>query len=491
MPPEDPIVIIGSGIGGLTAAIILAKLGHRVTVVEKNKLPGGLMRSYTRKGIECEVGIHYMGALDKGQPLRQIFDFIGVSDRIPLTRMGEDGVVDKYILPGMEFDFPASIDRYGENLREAFPDEGRQIAAIIAVLHDAIGRFDSMSIFLKGETNFDFARELRPAGDYFNELGCSLGLRSILSVPLSLIGVGPDECPVYLWSSSVSSYLMSSWRLTRGGAHMADTFAERLRELGGEIICNDGVSKILVQNRAVRGVALKSGRELVSPTIISAIHPKLMLGLLSDDSYKPSFKNRILSLQETPGIFATHVAVPEDELPLRPYNIFILNEAADKYEVVTFLNMKKSPEPGWNTLSILGGSPYEQWRTWEHTTRGQRPREYKEAKAREAAVLFDRALKLFGPLHRARVVDSFTPLSFVDWMGSPEGGAYGVRRSTTQKFKTAALHRTPLTGLHAVGQSVFAPGILGTALGTLRVLAPLVGYETLRQKFIDSGIEGI
>lgn len=491
MHTTDHIVIIGSGIGGLTAAIILAKLGYRVTVVEKNKVIGGLMRSYTRGGIECEVGVHYIGAMDTGQPLRQVFDFIGVSDRIPLIRMGNEGVVDKYILPDMVFDFPPGIDLFGENLHNAFPDEGRQIAEIIAVIRDAIPRLNNISIFVREETEFDFSRRLRSLNNYFNELGCSSKLRSILRVPLPLIGVGLDECPVYLWSSLIASYLISSWRLARGGAHMADTLADRLRELGGEIICNDGVSKIVVRDRTVHGVVLKSGKELASPAVIAAIHPKLMLGLLPDNSYKPSFKNRILSLQETPGIFATHVAVPENEFSYKPYNIFVPDDVLDLHSGITFFHIKKSPEPGWNTISIFKESPYENWRRWENTTSECRPAEYKKAKNREADILLDKASKILGPMHGACLVDSFTPLSLLDWTGSPLGGAYGVRRSVAQKFKTAALHRTPIAGLHAVGQSVFAPGILGTVMGTLRVLAPLVGRETLHQKFIDAGIEGI
>ncbi|MDD8019193.1 MAG: NAD(P)-binding protein, partial [Bacteroidota bacterium] len=55
------IVVIGSGIGGLSAGILLSLLNFKVTVVEKNPLPGGLMRSYRRAGIDCPVGVHYVG----------------------------------------------------------------------------------------------------------------------------------------------------------------------------------------------------------------------------------------------------------------------------------------------------------------------------------------------------------------------------------------------------------------------------------------------
>ena len=72
------IVIIGSGIGGLSAGILLAGLNYQVTIVEKNPLPGGLMRSYRRVGIDCPVGVHYVGALGENEPLGKMFSLMGI-----------------------------------------------------------------------------------------------------------------------------------------------------------------------------------------------------------------------------------------------------------------------------------------------------------------------------------------------------------------------------------------------------------------------------
>jgi len=59
-------LVIGSGIGGLSTAILLAKLDYRVTVIEGSASPGGLMRGYSRQGVDCPVGVHYLGALGRG-----------------------------------------------------------------------------------------------------------------------------------------------------------------------------------------------------------------------------------------------------------------------------------------------------------------------------------------------------------------------------------------------------------------------------------------
>lgn len=93
--PKQTAIIIGSGIGGMSMAIILAKLGFDVTVIEKNRHPGGMLRSYVRKGVHCNVGLHYLGALDRGQVLRRCFDYLGITHRLPLQRMGGDGPVDR------------------------------------------------------------------------------------------------------------------------------------------------------------------------------------------------------------------------------------------------------------------------------------------------------------------------------------------------------------------------------------------------------------
>ena len=55
------------------------------------------MRSYARRGVQCNVGLHYMGALDQGQILRRCFDFLEITDQLPLIRMGVDGPVDRYL----------------------------------------------------------------------------------------------------------------------------------------------------------------------------------------------------------------------------------------------------------------------------------------------------------------------------------------------------------------------------------------------------------
>jgi len=75
------------------------------------------------------------------------------------------------------------------------------------------------------------------------------------------------------------------------------------------------------------------------------------------------------------------------------------------------------------------------------------------------------------------VIDTYTPLTIRDWVNSPRGSAYGVMRSDRQMLSAALLNRTAVKGLYLAGQSIMAPGILGTILGSLVTAKFIVGPE--------------
>ena len=84
---------------------------------------------------------------------------------------------------------------------------------------------------------------------------------------------------------------------------------------------------------------------------------------------------------------------------------------------------------------------------------------------------------VIGQLKGLEVIDTYTPLTIRDWVNSPNGSAYGVMRSDRQMLSAALLNRTAVKGLYLAGQSVMAPGILGTILGSLITAKFIVGPE--------------
>ncbi len=481
------VLIIGSGIGGLSSAIILAKLGFDVTVLEKNRQPGGLTRSYTRDGIECAVGIHYLGSLGRNQVLRKFFDYLGVTDSIPVSRMGQDGVIDRYLFDAPEthpprFDLPEGFDAYEENLQQAFPDERARIEIIVAAIRKTAGQLHALDLLYATESDFSLLDQSQPYGEVLDTLGCSPGLRSVLAIPSSWIGVPLADCPAYYHNMALASYVSSSWRLQQSGSDMVDVLVDRLLELGGKVITGAEISEILVDSRVVNGVQLTSGECLAGSHVIAAVHPQVVLQMLPEGAVKPSYRNRITKLQNTHSVFSVHARIDADTHAEIPYNIFkIETDEAGNVPDLKYYQIRESEKKGVNLLSILTSGKDDAWAPWNDTRSGCRGDDYREAKAQHAMQLIREAEQLFGSFKGLKMLDAYTPLTIRDWVNSPEGSAYGVLRSSSQTLATAILNRTAVKGLYLAGQNVMAPGVIGTIMGSFSSVKLILGADEFRK----------
>jgi all-trans-retinol 13,14-reductase len=488
MPIKQKVLVIGSGIGGLSMGIILAKLGFDVTVIEKNRKPGGMMRSYTRQGVPCNVGLHYMGALDQGQILRRCFDFLEISDQLPLIRMGVDGPVDRYLFVdshlGLEqFDVPAGFEAYEAALKAAFPTQKAQVASLMTLLRRGADQLDRLSFLYSDQPTEYWFDQTEPLGAIFDQLGCSPGLRAVFGLPSVLIGVPPAVCPQFYHTMTQASYLLSAWRLKDHGASMAEACSQRLVSLGGSLHTGEAVTHIQTADGCVRGVTLDSGETLDATIVVSTIHPKGMIELLSPDVGKASYRRRIMGLKDTPGMIAVHALVPADRHPEMSHNLYAVQaDSSGSLQDLIYLQLRSSGLPGQNLLTLITSGHHECWQAWHQTRSGRRGPYYINKKVELAQGFIERIEKILGPFHGLQILDIFTPLTIRDWVNSPEGSAYGVMRSNDQLLSAALLNRTSVRGLFLAGQSVLAPGILGTILGSLATVKFIVGPERFRQE---------
>ena len=485
---NDKILIIGSGIGGLSTAIILAKLGYDVTVIEKNRQPGGMLRSFVRHGVHCNVGVHYMGALDEGQVLRRCFDYLGITEQLPLIRMGVGGPVDRYYFNDSHldvdtFDLVDGFEAYAENLHAAFPTQKNQVKALMDMLHRSARHLDRLDFLYSDQPSTFWIDHTEALGTIFDELNCSPGLRAVFGMPSVFIGVPPAICPQFFHAMTLASYLFSAWRLKHHGAHMADVCASRLAALGGNLRTGQTVERIRTENGRVVGVTLASGEQLDAPTIIAAIHPKTVIGLLDPNNVKPSYRRRIMGLIDTASMVGVHALVPADKYPAIPHNIFSIQTEPDgAIGDLIYLQLRSSSRPEQNLLTLLTSGYDSLWQAWEHTTSGRRGADYIAAKDQLAQRIVADIEKRTGSFSGLQIIDVYTPLSFRDWSASPLGSAYGVMRSTHQLMSAAVLNRTSLNGLYLAGQSVLAPGVLGTILGSLTTVQFIVGPERFKKE---------
>src|ERR1700690_2771079 len=131
------VVVIGAGFGGLSTAILLARLGFQVTLVEGEPKPGGCLRSYTREGVDCPVGVHYVGAAAPGEVLGDFLDLLDIRPALKLRRLGGNGVIDRYVFDDEVFDLPDTVEKFEASLSRRFADSPAAVALVMAMCRAA------------------------------------------------------------------------------------------------------------------------------------------------------------------------------------------------------------------------------------------------------------------------------------------------------------------------------------------------------------------
>ena len=100
-------IIIGSGVGGLTTAVCLAKSGKKVLVLEKHYVAGGFSHTFKRKKFEWDVGAHYIGQVNNPNSLiRKAFDYI-TNSKLQWEDMGD--IYDQAIIEGETYNFKKGL----------------------------------------------------------------------------------------------------------------------------------------------------------------------------------------------------------------------------------------------------------------------------------------------------------------------------------------------------------------------------------------------
>jgi phytoene dehydrogenase-like protein len=492
MATEKPFdaVIIGSGIGGLSTGIILSRLHQRVAIIEKNPLPGGLMRSYVREGVDCPVGVHYFGAFGEGQSLRRMFDYLGVTEAVAVERMGQGGPIDRYLFDDFTFDLPEGIDAFAEALEAAFPEDRRPIAAIVGNIRTMADLQNSLAFLSSTTIPFLDTDLFSPLAVYLAKLNCSTRLRSVLSVASSWTGLSEHDCPVIYHHLALASYLLSAWRLRGRGSDLAEAFVSQFAARGGSLICNDPAAAILTDGQGVAGVRLASGRVLRGTRVVAAVHPKAVLAMLPEGAVKPRQARRIRSLVETEGMFSASVVVDARIHPTLPHNIYRFRADREGWISDRVFHQLRAGGEGKSLLTMITNSPFSEWRRWEDTTTGRRGADYKKEKIRRADLLLGKAEEVFGSLAGAKIIDTYTPLTIRDWVNSPCGSPYGIMRSARQLPVAASLHRALPGGLFFAGQNALAPGILGTVLGSFQAVRQIMGHESFNRKVFSELFAG-
>ncbi|MEL6843026.1 MAG: NAD(P)-binding protein, partial [Bacteroidota bacterium] len=128
-------ILIGSGLGSLTAAVMLAKEGYRCLVLERHYTAGGFTHVFKRKGYEWDVGIHYIGEMQREKSiLKKLFDYV-TDAQLKWADMGE--VYDRVVVGDKIYDFVKGAKNFVARLSEYFPEEADAIQQYVDLVFKA------------------------------------------------------------------------------------------------------------------------------------------------------------------------------------------------------------------------------------------------------------------------------------------------------------------------------------------------------------------
>lgn len=490
--PDYDVLVIGSGAGGLTAAVALARAGQRVLICEQHYVPGGWCHSFTLEGYRFSPGVHYIGRLEPGGSLRRTYEGLGVSEHIAFCEINPDGY-DHIIVGDERFDIPKGRERYIDRLCVRFPREREGIQGFFAAvdtLHEELGRVAR----LRGP--LDFARlpwlapmllrwGWRSGGDLIDHFVSDPFLKAILGGQSGDHGLPPSQVSAVIHSGIIHHYLEGAYYPLGGGFAIPRAFIRALKAAGGEIRLSTPVASILLEGDRAVGVRLTDGQEIRAGTVISNADPHMTYSrLIGPDRLPWRLRRKLDRARYSTSALSLFMAVDMDlrAAGLDSGNFWfyshadldaIYGQGLTDHVVRTgdvpalFLTATTLKDPskmhsGHHTLEAFTFVDYAPFAAWADQAQGGRDEAYRALKARLADRMLAQVERLV-PGFRDRLVfcDLGTPLSNAHYLAAHRGNLYGTDKGRFQVGPLAFPVRTPFRHLYQVGASTLSHGVSG------------------------------
>lgn len=494
-------VVIGSGMGGLAAAVTLAKEGYSVCVLEKNNQFGGNLQTFVRDRTIFDTGVHYLGGLAPGQNLHQYFKYLGIMDHLEVRRMSLDGF-DVFSFDGDDrrYRHAQGLEHFAAELKVQFPKEGKAIDAYCAKLKEYCSKFPMY--------------ELKPGAPYAEEPGLlTLGargyiesitedkvLRAVLGGSNLLYAGDHDRSPFYVHALSVYSYIQSAYRVVRGGSQITKLLVRELRKHGGDIFKHHEVERFEFEGGRIKAARCRNGALIEGDNFISNIDPKRTITLAGAEHFRKPYVKRVNSIEPTIGAFCLYIVLKPRSFPYTDHNIYHFRSLDDVWKGQDYreddwprgymISMGEKPvKDQWaENMTVMTYMRFEAMSPWTGSTntvidvndRGQRYEEFKaEHTERLLSEVYKRVPHLRGCIAR---VYSSTPLSYRDYIHCDGGGMYGYVKDVNAPLRSFISSRTKVPNLFITGQSTNMHGILGVTISAMLTCSEILGNGTILEK---------
>jgi all-trans-retinol 13,14-reductase len=509
-------VVIGSGIGGLAAAALLARVGRRVAVLERHYVAGGFTHTFERKGYQWDVGIHYVGEMHrKNSVLRKVCDAVS-GGRLSWAPMPE--VYDRAVFVDEDreeiYDFAAGRENLKARLKAYFPAEAGAIDGYFGLVDEvaraARGYFMEKALPpLPAAVAAPFLRRRflklsdRTTWDVLSSLTKNQKLIGVLTAQYGDYGLPPRRSSFAIHAIVARHYFEGGSYPVGGAERIAETVIPAIEEAGGQVLVKAEVQEILIENGRVTGVRMANGDRIETGLVISDAgvfntFGKLLPPDIADGTgLRGRLKHVSRSLAHVCLYLGLKGTAAEHRLPQANFWIYpgydhdaniarYLDNPGEPLPV-TYLSFPSAKDPEWDrvhpgtaTMEAVGFVPYAWFQKWAGSKWMKRGSDYEDLKKQLANRLLENVHRMV-PQIKGKVDYSevSTPLTTRHFANYDHGEIYGIDH-TPERFRLRWLRpRTPLDGLYLTGQDIASVGFGGALMGGVLAASAVLGRNIL------------
>lgn len=517
--PWDAIVI-GSGMGGMTAAALLAELGKRVLVLEQHYVPGGFTHTFRRKRWSWDVGVHAVGEVSERSLPGRILARL-TRGRLRWASLGDR--YDEFHFPDdVRLDFPADQRAWRDAVVAAFPDGAEAVDRYLAMCREVgrsmrgyyLARVAPGPLALPAELLLARAAKRwldQTTADVIAGLTDDPKLRAVLAAQWGYYGSVPSRSSFAMQALVVRHFFRGAYYPEGGSGEIARQLLRAVAEAGGWTRIRADVAEIVIERGRAVGVRLADGEELRAPRIVSAAGvmstvERLLPAAARGDwaapitRLRPASAHVCLYLGFKGDIRAAgagsankwfwHTWSCEDDAWQVDPEAEALPDAPILY--CSFPSLKDPHhDPGPEQLhtgevvTFVPWSVFEPYRDAGDGRPMKRGAEYEDFKARLTASLRAQLLRHMPGLEPMIAhAELSTPLSTEHFVRPMHGSIYGIE-PTPERFRCRALRpKSPIPGLYFAGSEVSGVGVIGAMMGGVLAAAavePRAGIRWLRE----------
>ena len=491
--PDLDVIVVGSGAGGMTAGLKLAKDGFRILLLEAMPCFGGYLNPFRRNGYRYDTGLHYLGDLAAGAAFLSMLQELGLAQRLSFLELDPDGF-DKYVFPHHEVSVCKGTERFQQRLQRMFAHDRQAVDRYFKVFNEIIiavrdaadtrGKWLPRLLFiLRHPEIIRYHRQTYQ--QLLDKITANGPLQAALSAMTGNLGTPPERASAIMAVMVMNHYLSGAYYPAGGSGAMRDAFVEELRRQGA-VLKNDCRVVSITKKKKEFLVATEKGESYSARAVISNVDPSLTLTNLIDppDLVPTRLRRKAGGLKPSEGAFYAFIGT---SLDLKSCGISDANLIhIDGYDFNAIINRLTAPQipdrfpyffvsspsvkdphgghapSGCHNLQVISGTSYRLFEKWSHLPSGRRGPQY-EALKREIGMRLVHAVERYVPGLSENITQlTFaTPLTNEYWVGARKGGNFGPDQTPDQVGPGRFIDcGTGIKGLFLAGAGVLGGGVM-------------------------------